>query len=193
METLSQLFGGENRVKLMRLFLFNPDSVLDIREISDRVKLTPKKTKKDLSDLEKTGLIKKRIISRKKRSNGYFLYKEFPYLSMLQSFLINTEPLNSKEIIKKLGKMGSLKLIIVAGVFIQNSESRVDILVVGDNIKRSRFENMMSHLEAEVGKELKYAYFTTEDFKYRYNMFDKLVRDILDYPHKKVLNKLGIV
>jgi hypothetical protein len=66
-------------------------------------------------------------------------------------------------------------------------------LVVGDNIKRGKLENVMKTLESEIGKELKYAYFGTEDFKYRLSMCDKLIRDILDYPHKKILNKLGII
>jgi hypothetical protein len=117
---------------------------------------------------------------------------QFPYLLPLQNFLINTEPLHSKELIKKITKLGSIKMLIVAGVFIQDPESRADILIVGDGVKKAVLENMMKDLEAEIGKELKYAYFTTEDFKYRLSMFDKLTRDILDYPHRKILNKLGI-
>ena len=85
------------------------------------------------------------------------------------------------------------KLIIVAGVFIQEKESRADILIVGDNVKRTSLENTIKTLESEIGKELRYAYFTTDDFRYRLNMYDKLTRDILDYPHKTVLDKLGIV
>ena len=109
----------------------------------------------------------------------------------LQNFLINIEPLNPKEIIKKISRLGSIKLILVSGVFIQEQESRVDMLIVGDNVKRATLDNTIKTLEAEIGKELKFAYFTTEDFKYRLSMFDKLTRDILDYPHKKVLNRLG--
>jgi hypothetical protein len=44
-----------------------------------------------------------------------------------------------------------------------------------------------------VGKELRYAFFSTDEFKYRMSMYDKLVRDILDYPHKVLLDKLGIL
>ena len=51
----------------------------------------------------------------------------------------------------------------------------------------------MKIIESEIGKELRYAYFSTEDFQYRLSMCDKLTRDILDYPHKKILNKLGAI
>ena len=42
-------------------------------------------------------------------------------------------------------------------------------------------------LEAEIGAELTYATFETKEFIYRLNMYDKLVRDILDFPHEVVL------
>lgn len=85
-----------------------------------------------------------------------------------------------------------MKLILTAGVFQHDPESRVDILVVGDNIKQGMLVSAISALEAELGKELRYAAFETADFKYRLGVYDKLVRDILDYPHQKILNKLGL-
>jgi hypothetical protein len=47
-------------------------------------------------------------------------------------------------------------------------------------------------MEAEIGKELVFASFETADFHYRLGMYDKLIRDILDYPHQKLLDKLNI-
>jgi hypothetical protein len=52
---------------------------------------------------------------------------------------------------------------------------------------------MASGMEAEIGKELRYAYFSTDEFRYRLSMYDKLIRDILDYPHRVLLDKLGIL
>ncbi len=194
METLSKLFGSENKVKIMRLFLFNPDQVFDTRDITERAKVQSSKVRREILGLLKMGLVKHRSThKKKKRGQGFALDPEFGYLSQLQNFLINIEPLNSKELIKRISRLGSIKLVLVAGLFIQDPESRVDILIVGDGVKRTRLDNTVKLLESEIGKELKYAYFTTADFKYRLSMFDKLTRDILDYPHKKVLNRLSIV
>ena len=194
METLSKLFGNETKVKIMKLFLFNPERVFDVRDIGERVKSDSTKVRREINLLEKIGLIKQRIGNKKKiHGHGFVLDSSFTYLLPLQNFLINTQPLHPKEIIKKITRLGSVKLIIIAGVFIQEFESRVDILVVGDNIKKKQLENTIKTLESEIGKELKYAHFTTEDFKYRLSMCDKLTRDILDYPHKKILNRLGII
>lgn len=191
METLGRLFGNENKVKMMKLFLFNPESVFNSHQVSERVKTEASKVRRELSVLSKLSLIKKRG-GKKRGGYGFALNKDFIYLNSLRTFLLSVEPLDSKDIVKKISKLGSVKLILVAGLFIQDPESRVDILIVGDGIKKVNLENIIKILESEVGKELRYAYFTTEDFKYRLSMFDKLTRDILDYPHRKVLNKLGI-
>jgi len=193
METLGKLFGSEAKVKIMKLFLFNSGQVFTPKEIAERVKEKTSKVRREMTQLEKMHFVRRRSVSRRgKSTHGYIMDPKFTYLSSLQSFLVNVEPLNSKEIIKKVSRLGNIKLIITAGVFIQEAESRADILIVGDNVKRASLEKTIQNLESEIGKELRYAYFTTEDFKYRLNMYDKLARDILDYPHRKVLNKLGI-
>ncbi len=193
MEELSKLFGSEAKVKIMRLFLFNPETVFDTSEIGERAKVEAPKVRREINNLEKMGLVKRRVSNKKKSGHGFVLETQFPYLVQLQNFLINIEPLQPKEIIKKVSKLGSMKLIIIAGVFLQEPESRADLLIVGDSVKKASLENLIKTLEAEIGKELRYAYFTTEDFKYRMSMFDKLIRDILDYPHKTILNKTGLV
>ena len=83
-------------------------------------------------------------------------------------------------------------MVIVSGVFIQNPESRVDLLIVGDNLKKGAITRIVKTMEAEIGKELIFASFETPDFHYRLGMYDKLVRDILDYPHQKLLDKLNL-
>jgi hypothetical protein len=67
----------------------------------------------------------------------------------------------------------------------------VDLLVVGDNMKLSLLENIIKTIESEIGKEIRYAVFETQEFTYRYSVFDKLIRDILDFQHEKIINKLG--
>ncbi len=193
METLGKLFGSETRVKIMRLFLFNQEKVFDLKTISVRVKSPRAKVRKEISTLLRMKLIKRLVIRKKPKGPGFMLNKDFRYLLQLQNFLTDIEPLHDKELIRRMSKLGTIRLIVISGVFIHHPETRVDILIVGDGMRKSRVERLMKSLEAEIGKELKYAYFSTDDFKYRLGMFDKLVRDILDYPHRKVLNRLTFV
>lgn len=190
METLARLFGNETKVKIMKLFLFNGEHAFTAREVSERTKSDITKVRRELSGLDKTGLIKSKQIKGK---NGYVLNQQFSYLKQLQAFLINIDPLSPKQISSKITKLGSIKLIVTSGVFIQDVESRADLLVVGENVRKAKLDATVKDLEAEIGKELRYAFFSTEEFKYRVSMYDKLVRDILDYPHRILLDKLGIL
>ncbi len=205
MEILEQLFGSAAKVKIMRLFLFSPTTVFDLKDIEERAKVKLPAARKEIHGLEKIGLLKKKAfvkevkqtrgkktILRKQKMVGWILDTKFYYLIPLQNFLIHLNPLRHREIVKKLGSVGKIKLLIISGVFIQQMESRIDILIVGDNLRKHAVEAVIAGIEAEIGKELRYSTFETADFQYRLGMCDKLVRDILDYPHEKVIDKLGV-
>jgi len=204
LDVLEKLFGSAAKVKMMRLFLFNPEKAFENKDISKRAKISANLVRSETKKLEHIKLIKNRVFmkdtpkkpgrrsSAKKKVKGWSLNRSFPYIGPLQSFLTQTSLLRHDDIIKNLSKTAKIKLIIISGVFIQDSDNRVDILVVGDNMKPYRLERAIRSMEAEIGKEIRYAAFETTDFKYRLGMYDKLIRDILDYPHEKVLNKLGV-
>lgn len=205
METLSKLFSGEARVKMMRLFLFNPELFFNLEQIVDKTRITAKEVEAEIEVLKKAGMIKGRksiqfvsfkkrgkVLEKKRKVTSWHLDPNFEYLVQLQNLLINSRPLRKEEILKRLSKVGKLKMVIVAGVFIQNPDSRVDLLIVGDNLKRGSIDRIVKTMEAEIGKELTFASFETADFHYRLGMYDKLIRDILDYPHQKLLDKLNI-
>jgi DNA-binding transcriptional ArsR family regulator len=205
METLSKLFGWAGRVKLMRLFLFNPELLFTVEQIADKAKISLRETEVEIDILKKAGLIKSRktvqtvsfkkrgkVLEKKKKVLSWLLDPNFEYLSQMQNLLINSRPLRKEEILKRLHNVGKLKMVIVAGVFIQDPDSRVDLLIVGDNLKRGSIDRIVKTMESEIGKELTFASFETTDFNYRLGMYDKLIRDILDYPHQKLLDKLNI-
>jgi hypothetical protein len=204
MDILEKLFGSGAKVRIMRLFLFNPATPYSMSGVSKRTQVNSAKVRRYISLLTKIGMVrsksflKEKILRGKKgktkkvRTRGFVLNTKFPYLSPLQSFLIDITPLTHDDILKKLQRVGRLKLVILSGVFIHDLESRVDILIVGDHIKRGVLENSIKGFEAEIGRELKYAAFETPDFTYRLSVYDKLIRDILDYKHKAILDRLDI-
>lgn len=202
MDTFGILFGSQARVKIMRLFLLNSEDIFENQDIIKRSKVTPTVVRKEIQVLAKAGLIKKKSFFKevaaktksgkpsKKRVNGWVLNETFELLRPLRDFLINTEPMRKQEIANKFKHTGKVKLLIVSGIFTQDRDTRVDLLVVGDDIKKGSIENALRAVEAEVGKEISYAYFDTQEFLYRISICDKFVRDVLDYPHEKLVNKL---
>jgi hypothetical protein len=199
MEILEKIFGSVEKVKLMRLFLFNPKTSHSADTITDRIQARMSAAKRELKTLEQMGLVKRRIIKKQKRDGGrggrqtvWILNDQFPFLRQLEILLVNTVELLHGDLLRDLSRVGRLKLVIVSGVFTHNPESRVDLLIVGDNLKKRAIQNVLINIESEVGKELRYATFETSDFNYRLSVYDKLIRDILDYPHERLLDKLGV-
>jgi hypothetical protein len=204
-ETLEKIFGSAAKVKIMRLFLFNPNETFDLDTIVERSKVTGSSARSEVSMMEKIGLIKKKSFFKdfeigkgkkkhieRRRVTGWTVNEEFDYLEPLQNLLIHISSLRNASMIEKLSRVGKLKLVIVSGVFINNWDSRIDLLVVGDTLKKGTLENVVKTIESEIGREIRYAFFETPDFQYRLGIYDKLIRDIIDFPHEKILDRLGI-
>ena len=179
MEILGKIFGTTARVKIMRLFLLNKNKVFVNGDISTRSRVSPEGVRKEIRLLESIEFIKK-------RPNGYIFNQNFLYTKELENLLVSTEVLDKEAVATSFKKVGKLKLLVVSGIFIKDKDSRVDILLVGDNLNKSKIEDSIRKMEAEVGTEMTYASFTTKDFIYRLAMYDKLVRDILDFPHEVI-------
>ncbi len=207
MDILGKLFGSESKVKIMRLFLFNPETPFTAEAVADRIKSSLLSVRQGLSTLRQMKFIKpktfsiRRAIQKKgkrqskivrRKVSGFILNASFPYLRELQRLLLNTSLLKGEEITRRLASAGRLKLVIIAGLFIQDLDSRLDILVVGDHLRRGAVEHKIKAMESEIGKELRYAAFETSEFNYRLGLYDKLVRDVLDYPHAVVFDRLGL-
>src|SRR4051812_14750799 len=125
MNSVSHIFGSEAKVKIMRLFIFNPGGTFNPKEVAKRSQVDSTRTRGVLQNLVKAGLIKK-------RAKGYVLNTAYKYLPAMENFLIDAAPINERDIIRKVSKAGHLKLISISGVFLHDRDSRVDILVVGD-------------------------------------------------------------
>lgn len=205
MDILEKLFGTAAKVKIMRLFLFNSEYVFSQDEIINRGKMLIKEVKGELPDLIKIGLIRKKsfirditIVKKKKtltkriKGVGYALDSKFPYLNALKTLLISVSLHSHDDIAKRFSKVGKIKALIVAGVFIQDWESRVDLVIVGDELDEEKIHSIVKVLESELGKEISYTALDTADFEYRVGVYDKLVRDILDFPHVKIIDRLSL-
>lgn len=200
MDTLGKLFSSVPLVKVMKLFLMNPDTGFEAKEVASRAQIKDSSAKTELNLLKSAGMVKKKTfvkevevktkkgkIIQKKKVDGWFLDKDFKYNDPLHSLLIGSDRIDRGELIKRLKPAGKIKLLVIAGVFIKDPESRADLLIVGDNLKMKTLGNILKTLEAEIGKELNYAVFTTEEFKYRSNMYDKLVCDIFEFAHEELI------
>jgi hypothetical protein len=209
-DILEKIFGSASRVKAMRLFLSSPDTPFDIDDIVERTREKAPALKKEITQLLKSGFLKKKsftkeivIPSRSKKKNapvkykskkvdGWILASDFPLTRQLRSLLIDTQLIDHNSLGKRLQVGGKLKLVILTGVFLQDGEREVDMLLVGDRVQKNVFERAVREVESEIGSEIRYALFTQDEFLYRMDMYDKLIRDVFDFPHQVVVNTLPV-
>ena len=179
MEILGKILGSSARVKIMRLFLLNKGNGFTKKAIVKRSRVNSSTVQRELRLLSSVGFIKR-------RSLDWSFNSLFKYGQEFENLLLSLESLSRQDILDTFKKTGRIKLVIISGVFIKSHDSRVDLLIVGDKMKRGKIEEGIRKIEAEIGIELVYAFFDTKEFIYRLNMYDKLIRDILDYPHEVV-------
>ncbi|MCD5382154.1 MAG: hypothetical protein LR017_02440 [Candidatus Pacebacteria bacterium] len=198
-DPLSILFGSNSRVKLLRFFLFNPTREFTFDDITRRAKLVRRTARTEINALERAGVIKKKQIfiqvagkEKKTKAQGYVLNKKFPQLASLQTFLFETAPIDSKTLLKHLRKIAPLDFVASTGVFVREFDRRLDVLLAVKKLNEAKVEVAIRSLESELGIEIRYAVFQTDDLLYRVGIYDKLTCDVFDYSHQILIDKIGV-
>lgn len=205
-QLLEKLFESIPKVRILRLFMQNSEHLFTFKEITDRSRIKPRMAKKELQKLLKIGLIKnrsgkirledkkgKKHIVRYKKMDFYGVSPDFDFLKELKDLVIKSSVTSHKKLLRSLRGLGNVKLAVLSGMFVNNDPtSRTDLLIVGDNIPKRKLDNFLLRTESELGKSIHYTLMDLDEFKYRLNMYDRFLRDILEYPHEKLINKLGI-
>lgn len=188
MDSLAKLFGSPARLKLLRLFLFNDDLWFSAADAAFRTKTAAAAARKELNALTAAGLLRKKSV----KGVTYSVNKRFPYFDALQAFIRSTTNLSDVAMLTSIKRAGTVRLVVLSGLFTGALETKVDLLVVGDKLEERQLDSSVRALEAELGRELRFASFSPEDFKYRRGVYDRLLRDVFDSPHRILLDKIGI-
>lgn len=200
--TLDKLFGSRIRVKILKFMFRNYPGDFSIHELSRRIQESSNSTQKELLFLTKFELINKNKVvnSARKASNGksrFSLNSGFEFFEELRALILKSSPAEKDQMIKRISSLGRVKLAVVSGIFLNNNSSDIydtvaDLFIVGDDISKKRLKTFLASLEAEVGREIKFSLMDKDEFQYRYGMFDRFIRVLLESPHEKIINKLGL-
>jgi hypothetical protein len=189
MEPLAKLFGSPARLKTMRLFLFNQDTAFTAEQVGRRTKLTKDTARREMNELVAAGLLRKKGAQTPTR---YQVNQAFEHLFALDNFIRETTSVRPQNIVAHLRRAGTLRLVALSGLFTGILEPKIDLLIVGDSLDERVLSQAVHSLEAELGREIRYAFFTTLDFRYRLGVYDRLLRDVFDYPHRLLVDKIGL-
>lgn len=221
LKELGKIFGSENRVKLLRFFLANPESQISFLDLLRKVKISKSELKKELKNLININFINeltlideiripvkfKKPTKKQKNKNieiteqkfkikeikedGYEINKNYVLVDSLANLLLDFRHIDRDDLLENFKKYGKIKLLCLGGVFFRDEEGILDVLIVGDALDKEKIDLFIKKLEADFGTELRYAVFESEEFRYRVNMFDRLLKDFWKRPHEKVLERIS--
>ncbi len=181
------LFGSRVRARLLRLFILNPDTEFDPSTAAQKIGLKRPEVVKELAKLLKMGFISKKMRQGKK---FYQVRGDFPFYLELKT-LVSKLNINAKsDIFKKLKKAGEVKLILISGAFINYSKSKVDMVLVINSANKVKLKQIITQLEAEAGREIRYVLMNAEELHYRLNMLDRFLIEFLEGPYESVIDKV---
>ena len=201
---LSLLIGGQNRARVLRVFIFNAADSFTAAQIGKRSRISAKAAEVEIKVLERAGIIKKGMFSiqvgtgsRRVQGNQkeqlWTIDQDFKYLRAVTSFVHEVSPVQGNDIVAALKSSGRLTMVVLSGAFMGDISRPADIIIVADSYNEARIERAIKLLEPEYGREIRYAVFSTAEFRYRMTVHDRLIRDTLDYPHLVLLDKTQLL
>ncbi|KKP36738.1 MAG: polymerase subunit beta protein [Candidatus Peregrinibacteria bacterium GW2011_GWA2_33_10] len=182
---LKHLFTSKARVKLLSLFLLQPDEEYYIRELTRKLDEQINSVRRELDNLKKMGLLKSKFKNRRK---FYVVNKNFVLFYDLRNIIVKA--VNSKDnISEKIKKLGNIDFLLMAGLFLDKDDA-VDLLIVGE-VNKSDLEKFLNE-QLETKRPVKFSILSTKDFMYRLKCNDRFVNLLVkDKRNIVAINKLG--
>ena len=178
MPEFSDLITSRVRVKLIELFYSDITEMYHIREVTRQVKEEINAVRRELANLEKSGVLKK-----ENRGNRvyYWARSEYHFYSDLLSMAAKSTGLGS-EIINNRKKIGRVNFVMFSGKFVRRKERKrddeVDILVVGD-VVLPEIATLIRMEESRRKHEINYTVMSREELDYRKKRRDPFLLGIL--------------
>lgn len=188
----------------MRAFLFSPEHMLALKDAAKRAGISPQAATREIKVLEKLGIVKKgsavsvvlkngKKVSARTKTDVWSANVDFPYFAALTHFVNEISPSHHDSIVNTLKRTGRVSIIVLSGYFTGDGARPIDLLVAGDGVSSIKLESAVRSLEPKVGREIRYAFFTLPELRYRLTIQDRLVRDTLDYPHVVLMDKQNML
>lgn len=196
-KSIEALFGSKTRVKLLNLFLNNPEKTFYVREITRLIDEQVNSVRRELKNLEDIKAVNSATEDRKL---FYGINQRFKYYIPLRAIFAGIDA--GKESIIKEKEQGwkyntsdidkDLGILIISGVLVKGSESDIDMILVGNNSKK-QLSDWAKNIEKQEGRDLNYVILSMEEFYYRYTSSDVFINGIFQNEHRIIVDREGIL
>jgi predicted nucleotidyltransferase len=177
---LEVIIPSRTRVKLLTLFLLNPEGEVYVREIVRMTHENINSVRRELANLESFGLItgkKKGIQQYYTVNRDFYLYEE------LQKIVLKTEGV-ARHIGENLAALGEIQCMFIYGSFASGTagaKSDIDLFIVGD-VDENRLIPLVHESEQALAREINYTLMQPGEFRKRRESGDPFVKNVINEP-----------
>ena len=197
-----QLLGSKTRFKLLQVFIHHPDVYYYVRQLTRILNTQINSVRRELMNLEQIGLISSfdhipeeqggvpsqhkgstPVVQSQKKyykvNTDFFLYPE------LKALFVKEQIMSEKDLVKSLKKIGTINYLVLTGIFVGlDGEIPTDMVIVG-KVESDKLAKLIAEYEKAFNKEINYSVFSLNEYKYRININDRFLHNILS--NKKIV------
>lgn len=196
--SLEQIFGSRVRVRLLRLFLENPEQQFYVREITRCTKSHIHSVRRELSNLSKIGLVHiyEDVKASPKKGNGIQrkYYEANPACGIFQelrSLFFKGRMFLQEEFARQLERAGSIKYLALTGFFVELQGSATDLFIVG-RVNKTKCARLIREFENAFGRTVNYTILPLREFMERKELTDRFLYDFFGSKKIVLINKLPL-
>lgn len=186
----------------MQLFYGNPNRSFYVREITRKIDEQINSVRRELANLLSIGIIVSDNTNNRlyyEVNQAYDFYEPLLAIFGQAGTKSQAESSGKKQSTVAVGAeqdrlkaLGHLELVMYTGQFTRDDSSGIDMLLVGD-INQRALQKFISELEAQEGKDIRYAVMTKQEFDYRRQIKDRFITTVLDAKKQVLIDKDNIL
>lgn len=180
---IEKIFGSGMRAKVLAWFYMHHDESFFVRQLAIILKEDPTNLSRELSNLEKAG-----ILSSTRQGNlKYFqANKNCSFFNELKGFILKTVGVVG-DLKFSLEKIPDIKYAFIYGSYAKGEEkadSDIDLIIIGD-VDLDRLDLFISNLEKKFGRTINYVTYDYKEFLTKKKRKDGFIIDVLE--DKKIM------
>lgn len=180
---IDALFGSKTRVKLLHLFLNNPNRAFYVREITRKIDEQINSVRRELANMLSIGIIQSDSSNNRLyyEVNQSYVYYE-PLKAIFGDSSFGSDATATPVVTdwaKRLKSLGDVRVALLSGALVRGSGSDLDVLLVG-NINKTQLKRFIKELETEENKQLNYTVMPYQEFYYRLSIKDRFITTIIN-------------
>ncbi len=190
---IDALFGSKTRVKLLHLFLNNPNRAFYVREITRKIDEQINSVRRELANMLSVGIIKSEESNNRlyyEVNQEYIHYEPMRQIfadTSLESRALGETAERGADTNKFIKALGDVRVVIFSGKLVHGSISEVDVVIAG-SVNKTQAKKYISALEKEEGRSLAYVVMEYQDFYYRLSIKDRFVSSIINTKHAVIVD-----